>query len=140
VWCPGACLVGLLEQRICCLYQENVLAEQAALGIPFGTAIACLFANIYLTGLDREIENIAGVSYFRYADDILLLSHERAAAQQAAQIMEGTLSRLRLSLKATHGANLLLAGGSPTDSAFTPVAEFRHLGLLFRDGGSYALP
>jgi hypothetical protein len=136
---PGDYLFGLLEQRIHFLYEENGLTQPSTLGIPFGTAIACLFANIYLTDLDRETESIAGVSYFRYADDILLLAPEREAARQAAQTMEESLSGLRLGLKATRGADLLLACGSPADSAFTPAAEFRHLGLLFRAGGSIAL-
>src|SRR5581483_6299943 len=79
---PGDYLFRLLEQRTRFWYNENGHMRQAALGIPFGTAIACLFANIYLTDLDREIEGIAGVNYFRYADDILLLSHDREAAMR----------------------------------------------------------
>src|SRR5438477_182215 len=69
---PGDYLFRLLEQRTRFLYEEGGQTRQATLGIPFGAAIACLFANIYLTDLDREIESITGVSYFRYADDILL--------------------------------------------------------------------
>ena len=136
---PGDYLFELLEQRIRFLYEENGLTQQATLGIPFGAAIACLFANIYLTDLDREIESIAGISYFRYADDILLLSREREAAQQASQSMQAKLSSLRLGLKAARGADLLLASSSLADSAFTQATEFRHLGLLFRAGGSIAL-
>jgi retron-type reverse transcriptase len=136
---PGDYLFRLLEQRARFLYAEDGQTQQAALGIPFGTAIACLFANVYLTDLDREIESVAGVSYFRYADDILLLSQDREAARKAAEVLEGSLSGLRLSMKASRGADLLLACGSPRDSVFTPAAEFRHLGLLFRAGGSVAL-
>ncbi len=136
---PGDYLFRLLEQRTRFLYTEDGQTQQAALGIPFGTAIACLFANVYLTDLDREIESIAGVSYFRYADDILLLSQDREATRKAAQVLEESLSGLRLSMKASRGADLLLACGSPTDSVFALAAEFRHLGLLFRVGGSVAL-
>jgi retron-type reverse transcriptase len=136
---PGDYLFRLLEQRTRFLYAEDGQTQQAALGIPFGTAIACLFANVYLTDLDREIESIAAVSYFRYADDILLLSQDREAARKAAQVLEGSLSGFRLSLKASRGADLLLACDSPMDSVFAPAAEFRHLGLLFRVGGSVAL-
>jgi hypothetical protein len=136
---PGDYLFRLLEQRVRFLYQENGLTRQATLGIPFGTAIACLFANIYLTELDREIQRIGCVSYFRYADDILLLARERDAAMQATTILEKQLSELRLSLKASREASLLLSGDSPADSVFTAAAEFRHLGLLFRAGGSIAL-
>ncbi len=136
---PGDYLFLLLEHRTRFLYTEDGQRQQAALGIPFGTAIACLLANVYLTDLDREIESIAEVSYFRYADDILLLSQDREATRKAAQILEGSLSGLRLGMKASRGADLLLSSGSPTDSCFTPAVEFRHLGLLFRVGGSVAL-
>ena len=136
---PDDYLFRLLDQRVRFLYQENGLTQQATLGIPFGTAVACLFANIYLTELDRGIQSIAGVSYFRYADDILLMAREREAAIQATRILEKEISTLRLNLKASREANLLLADGCPGDSIFTPAAEFRHLGLLFRAGGSIAL-
>jgi retron-type reverse transcriptase len=136
---PDDYLLRLLEQRIRFLYQENGLTQQATLGIPFGTAVACLFANIYLTELDREIQGIAGISYFRYADDILLLARERDAAMQSTQILEKQLSALRLRMKASREANLLLAGDGVLDSVFTSASEFRHLGLLFRVGGSIAL-
>jgi retron-type reverse transcriptase len=62
-------LFHLLRQRVRFVFQDESGPRQAERGIPFGTAIACLFANIYLTGLDREIERIPEVHYFRYADD-----------------------------------------------------------------------
>jgi retron-type reverse transcriptase len=89
---PGDYLFRLLEQRTRFLYEEGGTPRQAILGIPFGTAIACLFANVYLTNLDGEIESIAGVSYFRYADDILLLSQDHEAARNASQVLERSLS------------------------------------------------
>jgi Reverse transcriptase (RNA-dependent DNA polymerase) len=134
-------LFRLLEQRIRFAYQEQGgETELAALGIPFGTAVACLFANIYLTDLDRQIEKIQNVSYFRYADDILLLSPDREAAMQAEQRLESMLAELKLSLKASHAANLLISATSIlSDPSFTPARDFRHLGLLFRAGGGVAL-
>jgi retron-type reverse transcriptase len=61
---PGDYLFRLLEQRTRFLYEEDGQTEQATMSIPFGTAIAWLFANVYLTDLDRKIESTAGVSYF----------------------------------------------------------------------------
>jgi retron-type reverse transcriptase len=66
---PGDYLFRLLEQRVRFLYHDEAGSHRAALGIPFGSAIACAFANIYLTDLDRAVELFPGVSYFRYADD-----------------------------------------------------------------------
>jgi len=72
-------LYRLLEQRVRFLYEEHGSLKAAQVGIPFGTSIACLLANIYLTDLDREMERVPGLHYFRYADDILLVSANRDA-------------------------------------------------------------
>src|SRR5262249_12085305 len=73
-------LFQLLEQRVRFPYEEDGELRTATVGIPFGAAIACLFANIHLTDLDRKIESLAEVSYFRYADDILIASRNRDSA------------------------------------------------------------
>jgi hypothetical protein len=137
----GDYLFQLLGQRIRFAYQEQGgETELAAVGIPFGTAIACLFANIYLTHLDRQIETIQNVSYFRYADDILLLSSDREAVEHAARRLESVLAELKLGLKASHAADLVVST-TPIlgDPQFAPARDFRHLGLLFRAGGGVAL-
>ena len=55
---PADYLFQLLAQRIRFRYQRDGRPHTAEVGIPFGAAIACLFANIYLTGMDRQIESI----------------------------------------------------------------------------------
>lgn len=133
-------LFQLLEQRVRFDYEEDGEPQRARLGIPFGTAIACLFANIYLTDLDRKIESIAEARYFRYADDILIASRSRQAAAQAGELLESSLSELHLKLKTSHRADLTIASHSVLpDSQFTAARDFRHLGLLFRAGGEVAL-
>jgi len=136
---PGDFLYRLLVQRVRFLFEEGGNLQMATVGIPFGTSIACLLANIYLTELDREIENVPGVSYFRYADDLLLLSPNREVAAQAAQHLELLLAQLRLRTKASHRADLLLTDAFASDREFTIARNFRHLGLLFRAGGGVAL-
>jgi hypothetical protein len=134
-------LFQLLEQRVRFSYQEQGgETEMAALGIPFGTAIACLFANIYLTDLDRQTEKVGGARYFRYADDILVLSTDRDATICAAQRLESVLAELKLSLKASHAADLVIAPiPAGSDTHFVFARDFRHLGLLFRAGGGVSL-
>jgi hypothetical protein len=53
-------LFRLLEQRIRFAYQDEGQAAvtSATQGIAFGTPIACFFANLHLTPLDRQIESI----------------------------------------------------------------------------------
>lgn len=135
----GDYLFRLLEQRVRFAYHDELGSHRAQVGIPFGCASACLFANIYLTELDRQMEALPKVAYFRYADDILLLSPERETAIQAADCLHAELSKLRLATKASHQVDLLITASSVSDPRFAVVPEFRHLGLLFRAGGEVAL-
>jgi hypothetical protein len=135
----GDFLFRLLAQRVRFLFEDAGSLQTAKVGIPFGTSVACLLANIYLTELDREIENMPGVTYFRYADDLLLLSQNREAAAHAAQRLELLLTELRLGTKASHRADLLLTDAPGSDAQFTVAHSFRHLGLLFCTGGEIAL-
>jgi len=136
---PEDYLHALLEQRVRFLYQDEGGSHQATLGIPFGAAIACFFANVYLTDLDREMERIPGVHYFRYADDFLVLTPSRTAAAQSQAVLTQGITDLHLSFKGRLQADLLISTRPPTDEVFAGAQEFRHLGLLFRAGGGVAL-
>jgi hypothetical protein len=135
----GDYIFRLLKQRVRFCYQDEAGSHTATIGIPFGCAIACAFANIYLTDLDRAVEAVPGVSYFRYADDILLLSGDRNAALAAGEILGHGLDELRLATKSKHHLDLVLTETQLNDSPFTSAGEFRHLGLLFRASGQVAL-
>jgi retron-type reverse transcriptase len=136
---PDDYLFQLLEQRIRFVYQDETGTHRAAIGIPFGCASACVFANIYLTGLDRAMAAIPGVHYFRYADDLLLASLEREPALLARDVLARILGELKLGTKASHEADLLLCSEGDEEPFFKAVAEFRHLGLLFHAGGEVSL-
>ncbi len=132
-------LFRLLEQRVRFAYHDELGSHQADVGIPFGCASACVFANIYLTKLDRALESLPNLAYFRYADDILLLSPQRDAAIQAVDRLDAELTKLHLSTKASHELDLRVTASPGSDPQFDVVSEFRHLGLLFRSGGEVAL-
>lgn len=136
---PRDYLYRLLVQRVHFSYEDCGSLQAATVGIPFGTSIACLFANIFLTELDRHIEGVPGVQYLRYADDILLLSSDREAAEQATFQLEQFLRELGLLSKASHRLNLVLANSPASDPAFIAARSFRHLGLLFHISGGVSL-
>jgi Reverse transcriptase (RNA-dependent DNA polymerase) len=136
---PADYLYRLLAQRVRFLYEEDGHLQVATLGIPFGASIACLFANIYLTELDRELETVPELHYFRYADDLLMVSTSRDRVELAMQRLEAHLNRLGLKTKPSHSANLLLTEGPASGLPFTAARSFRHLGLLFRNRGEVAL-
>src|SRR5208337_5278777 len=108
----------LLQQRVRFLFHDESGAHAAQVGIPFGAAIACLFANIYLTGFDREIERIRDVHYFRYADDLLVLSPVREAALLAQECLDRGMEELRLRFKSSLQADLLLSASPSADVVF----------------------
>ena len=132
-------LFKLVEQRVRFPFTGPSGAAIATTGIPFGSAVACVFANIYLTGLDRSLEGISGLAYFRYADDFLILSQHRPTALLARDVLGSGLSELKLKTKPSHRADLLLSAGDNVESDFSSSQAFRHLGLLFRTGGAVEL-
>ena len=133
-------LFELISERIRFDYQDESGSHRAKIGIAFGCASACVFANVHLTELDREIDSIPGVHYFRYSDDILLLSENRDAAWLAKERFEAGLAELRLETKASHQADFVLAKDSEAaGSNFERVRAFRHLGLQYEVGGAVSL-
>ncbi|MBL8140709.1 MAG: CRISPR-associated endonuclease Cas1 [Acidobacteria bacterium] len=66
-------------------------------GVPQGSPISPLLANLYLDAFDEHCER-KGLRLVRYADDFLLLCRNRAAAERALEITEDALARLRLAL------------------------------------------
>jgi hypothetical protein len=136
---PRDFLFRLLEQRVRFVYVSDGEVERATVGVPFGTAVACLLANVFLRDFDRALESLPDARYFRYGDDLLVISSRADTAEAAANLMNSGLAALHLKSKASHEANLVLRPGGPTGFGFDASSEFRHLGLLFRAGGRVAL-
>jgi len=132
-------LFRLVEQRIAFSYSDNGRIQHARVGIPFGSAMACLLANIYLQQLDRRLEAIPELNYFRYADDLLLMTRDRHKAIEGAQVLERLLAELRLTCKPSHSAEMVLSRKATSDNYFVPASHFRHLGLRFDAGGGVSL-
>ena len=40
-------------------------------GVPTGQPISCVLFNLYLSGLDAQLDRIPGAFYARYCDDIV---------------------------------------------------------------------
>jgi RNA-directed DNA polymerase len=58
----------------------SVWSETPGVGIPLGSSLSCLLANLYLDPFDHWVKDELGWKcYLRYADDMLFLHHERAA-------------------------------------------------------------
>ena len=137
---PDDYLFELVSQRVRFDYQDESGSHRADIGIPFGCASACVLANVYLTALDRQVESDSRVHYFRYADDLLILSTDREAAMGAEMRLAEGLSELGLTIKASHSLDVVLAGSHDADdSRFQRAGAFRHLGLQFGWDGIVSL-
>ncbi|MGC2887920.1 MAG: RNA-directed DNA polymerase [Candidatus Acidiferrum sp.] len=133
---PGDYLFRLLEERARFRYEGEGQTLQAKQGIAFGTAVACFFANVYLTPLDRRLDGLVGLRYFRYADDLLLLADNRETIERAmAQFNEVLLER-SLRSKESHEQNLLLSRNGTSATDFAAASRIRHLGLEFCADGA----
>ena len=84
-------------------------------GLPIGNLTSQHYANLYLSGLDREISGMAEVGgYCRYMDDILILGDEKAALWRAHERVEQFLSgQLKLRLRAAVTRLLPITEGIP---------------------------
>ena len=135
----------IVSQCVRFRYVDKGEVRTAERGVPFGTAIACLLANLYLSELDHRLAAVGNIRFFRYADDMLVISTQAEAAAAAARILDGELERLGLRSKPSHEAAFVLADRTgpdapPAGSGPLPVLhKFRHLGLEFRADGSVGL-
>ena len=132
-------LFDLLQQRVRFRFDDGEAQSTADRGVPFGTAIACLFANIHLTRLDRRLEAHRDVNAFRYADDLLMVSRDRDAAAAAAETFADELRALGLESKPKSELDLIVGETPQHPGHFEPASRFRHLGLEFRADGSVGL-
>lgn len=57
--------------------KEKVKRHKRELGIPEGLPISNSLANVYLANLDEKYNELPGVKYYRYVDDILILLNQK---------------------------------------------------------------
>jgi hypothetical protein len=135
---PNNYLFSLLRERVHFSCWDGGEIRRPARGVPFGTASACFFANLFLASLDRRLEAIPNLVYVRYADDLLMLTRDRASHAAAREAVDDELARLRLTSKPSHARDFVFTQSESSDT-LPAVRRFRHLGLEYRGGGSVGL-
>lgn len=85
------------------LWLMDTIIESAS-GLPIGNYLSQHFANLYLTYFDHWIKEVKGISYyFRYADDIVILSDNKAFLHQTlADITAYLHTELKLTVKSNY--------------------------------------
>jgi hypothetical protein len=135
---PNDYLFGLLRERVYFSCWDSGEVRRPGRGVAFGTASACFFANFYLAGLDRRLEAIPSLVYVRYADDLLMLTHDRASLQAAREAFDDALAGLQLTSKPSHTRDFIFTRKDCAD-VLPSATRFRHLGLEYGVGGSVSL-
>lgn len=82
----------------------NLLDEiiDSAEGLPLGNLLSQLLSNIYLNELDHHIKANFKVSYFRYCDDIVVLSNSKKELHFIFNKIREILDSLNLKINKSH--------------------------------------
>lgn len=100
-------------------YEAEILQRRA--GLPQGSPLSPLMANLILDDFDEDMEN-AGFRLIRYADDFLVLCRTPDEAERAARAVDGSIEQLGLRL-------------NQDKTRITSFAQgFKYLGYLFVNG------
>jgi len=94
---PDDELIVLVRSWLTAPVQEGGRLRPTSLGVPQGSPISPLLANLYLDHLDETLlgENFALV---RYADDFIVLAKSRERAEEAVELSREVLHDLELKL------------------------------------------
>jgi retron-type reverse transcriptase len=124
-------LYKLLINRIKCQYKWKDELHTATIGVPFGSPLACILANIYLTQLDKDMRRYK-VWYFRYADDFLICGTHGDEVKAAVNYLDQSLAALKLTTKPSHTQSISFT----PHNGFELTNRFKHLGLEFMNNGT----
>lgn len=85
------------------LWLFNEIIDSAA-GLPIGNYLSQYLANFYLTGFDHWLKEHKQVKYyFRYADDVVILSSDKAALHELfTEIGQYLSTKLHLTIKSNY--------------------------------------
>ena len=78
-------------------FQEGKVVEEKK-GVMAGIPYAVFLANVFLSPLDREFEDMPEVVYCRYSDDIIIFSKDKEILEKARQRLHAYLDRVHLGI------------------------------------------
>ncbi len=90
--------------------QRDTAASPRTRGVPLGTSISLLLANVAVSPLDRALERL-GVSFVRYADDTVIWSRDYGQVCRAVEELQLLSSRIGapINQEKSVGVRLLVA-------------------------------
>jgi hypothetical protein len=111
-------------------------------GVPTGQPISCVLFNLYLSGLDAQLQQIPGAFYARYCDDLIFAHPDSDVVRNADAVIREALAALALQLNARKSRDLYLtaAGRASTDwPAARGTSSVPFLGCLISAHGTVSL-
>jgi hypothetical protein len=109
-------------------------------GIPTGSPVANVIANLYLSAMDNDISRVEGVFYARYGDDLIAAHADVPAAAAVADRLAVHLGSAGLDFNAekTRDAYLTRSGGV-RQASFAPATHVELLGHRVGATGTISL-
>jgi len=95
-------LIQILQRKIKCNDTMDLLEKiiRSTNGVPIGNYVSQHFANVYLSGVDHYAkEQLRLKYYFRYADDIVILSDSKEHLRSIFPLLGRQLASLKLQIK-----------------------------------------
>lgn len=72
-------------------------------GVPIGNYLSQYLANVFLSDLDHKIKEVIRIKYYyRYCDDLILLSNDKAELHDCLRFIEAELNLIGLELKGNY--------------------------------------
>lgn len=98
-------------------------------GVPQGTSVSLLLANIAAMPLDRELERL-GVGFVRYADDTIIWSHDYGRICDAANLLRATADLIgpEIHRVKSAGVSLFLPTGEASTAELTAKDRVAYVG------------
>ena len=90
-------LLGWIEKALETPIFDGLKQWTPEKGSPQGSILSPLLANIYLNGLDWELEK-AGITFVRYADDFVLLCESQQQAEAGLELVRNWCTTMKLDL------------------------------------------
>lgn len=90
-------ILNLIEQWIAPLVYDGQQMAKSAKGLPQGSPLSPLLANLFLDAMDDRLL-AAGLKLVRFADDFLVLCKSPEKAEEALELVKQSLADLRLTL------------------------------------------
>ena len=113
---------------------QNYELKTKTIGMPTGSPVNNVVANIFLVELDKKIDKYKDKScYFRYGDDILLATHNKETAECISKILSKFILESELKFNEEKIADMVFNVTSKKDE------RFKYLGLMVTPTGKMRL-